>query len=131
MGNLGKSKEDYLETILILSSRLGEVLSVDVARYMNFSKPSVSNAVKLLTKDGYLERYPNGSLHLTEEGNKIAKSIYERHRFFTEQLIGIGVSTKQAEQDACKIEHIISEESFQILKKALNNKKGQERVDVD
>lgn len=116
MSELGKSLEDYLEAILILQHNSGEVFSVDVARYMGYSKPSVSHAVKLLRNKGCLNMKSDGSLHLTKEGQKIAESVYERHRFFTEQLMEMGVSSQQAEQDACKIEHVISEESFQKFK---------------
>lgn len=125
MGELGKSQEDYLEAILVLQNETGEVLSVDVARYMSFSKPSVCHAVKQLKSKGYLDVHRDGSLHLTEEGRRLAEGVYEKHRFFTEFLIETGVSAEQAEKDACKIEHVISEESFQALKLALTNE--QER----
>lgn len=122
LGELGKSQEDYLEAILVLQNQHSEVLSVDVARHMNFSKPSVCHAVKQLKGKGFLDVYEDGSLHLTEEGRKLAEGVYERHRFFTEYLMEMGVSAKQAEEDACKMEHIISEESFRALKMGL--KKG-------
>lgn len=117
-GDLGKSLEDYLETILILQKKSDMVLSVDVAGHMGFSKPSVSHAMKLLREKGFLNMGTDGSLHLTDSGKEIANRIYERHCFFTEHLMAIGVPCKQAEQDACQIEHVISEESFQILKNA-------------
>lgn len=123
LGELGKSQEDYLEAILVLRNKTGEVRSVDVARYMNFSKPSVCHAVKQLKGKGLLDVHEDGSLHLTEEGRELAESVYERHRFFTDYLIGMGVSAEQAENDACKIEHIISEESFQSLKLAVKKAK--------
>ena len=122
MGELGNSQEDYLEAILVLQNQHSEVLSVDVARHMNFSKPSVCHAVKQLKGKGFLDVYEDGSLHLTEEGRKLAEGVYERHRFFTEYFMEMGVSAKQAEEDACKMEHIISEESFRALKMGL--KKG-------
>lgn len=128
MGELGKSLEDYLEAILVLQNRSGEVLSVDVARHMNFSKPSVCHAVKQLKAKGCLDMHPDGSLHLTEEGCRLAEMVYERHRFFTEYLIEMGVSAEQAESDACKIEHIISEESFQALKQALKNERERRKM---
>lgn len=81
LGELGKSQEDYLEAILVLQNQHSEVLSVDVARHMNFSKPSVCHAVKQLKGKGFLDVYEDGSLHLTEEGRKLAEGVYERHRF--------------------------------------------------
>lgn len=115
--DLGKSLEDYLEAILVLKKKTGNVRSIDVARYMEFSKPSVSHAVKELRTRGYLEMNQDGSLVLTETGNKIAERVYERHCFLKSFFIKIGVSSELAEKDACQIEHIISEETFQILKK--------------
>lgn len=123
LGELGKSQEDYLEAILVLQNKTGEVRSVDVARHMNFSKPSVCHAVKQFKGKGLLDVHEDGSLHLTEKGRGLAESVYERHRFFTDYLIGMGVSAEQAENDACKIEHIISEESFQALKLAVKKAK--------
>ncbi|MDO4261495.1 MAG: metal-dependent transcriptional regulator [Eubacteriales bacterium] len=114
---IGKSGEDYLEAILVLSQKNGSVRSVDVANYMNFSKPSVSHAMKELRRKGYLEVAENGCLELTQEGQSLAERVYERHRFFVNQLLDAGVSQEVAERDACEIEHIISEESFQKLKK--------------
>lgn len=113
---LGKSLEDYLEAILILKNKKGTVRSVDVANYMGFSKPSISHAVKELRIHGFLKMDNNGLLHLTESGQAVAEKIYERHCFFTQYLIDIGVEPKQAESDACQMEHIISDESFQKLK---------------
>lgn len=114
--NLGESLEDYLEAILILHKQKGYVRSVDVARHMNFSKPSVCHAVKELRKKGYLEMDSEGYLCLNEKGMDLAQKIYERHCFFKESLIAAGVQPKQAEQDACRIEHVISEESYQKLR---------------
>ncbi len=113
------SGEDYLEAILILQKQMGEsaVRSVDLARHMGFSKPSISHAVGVLRDGGFLIMDKDGFLHLTEEGREIAEKIYERHQFFTEQLIAAGVSEATAEQDACRIEHAISDESFQKLQK--------------
>ena len=115
------SGEDYLEAILIVQTQMGEsaVRSVDLARYMGYSKPSISHAVGVLRNGSFLTIDENGFLHLTDTGRKVAEKIYERHQFFTEQLMSIGVERKTAEQDACKIEHAISEESFSKLKKAL------------
>lgn len=103
---------------MILNNKLGTVRSVDVARQMNFSKPSVCHAVKELRKKGYLEMDSDNYLHLTESGIALAERIYEKHQFFTDSLIEMGVDPKQAEADACRIEHVISEESFQKLKEA-------------
>ncbi len=116
---LGRSLEDYLETILILKNHLGEVHSIDVARQMNFSKPSVSHAVKILQNKRYLSVDIDGSLHLTKKGSELANQIYERHRFFKDCLIEAGVAPDQAETDACQIEHVISEESFRKIKEAV------------
>ncbi len=116
---LHASGEDYLEAILILQKQMGEsaVRSVDLARHMGFSKPSISHAVGVLRDGGFLIMDKDGFLHLTEEGHEIAEKIYERHQFFTEQLIAVGVSEITAEEDACRIEHVISDESFQKLQK--------------
>ena len=95
------------------------VRSVDLARHMGFSKPSISHAVGVLRDGGFLTVDKDGFLHLTDIGREIAEKIYERHRFFTEQLVAAGVDQETAEQDACRIEHAISEESFQKLKDAL------------
>ena len=116
---LYESGEDYLEAILMLQKRMGEsaVRSVDLARHMRFSKPSISHAVGVLKDGGFLIMDKDGFLHLTEEGREIAEKIYERHQFFTEQLIAAGVNETTAEEDACRIEHAISDESFQKLQK--------------
>ena len=111
--------EDYLEAVLILQKKLGMVRSVDVARYMEVSKPSVCYAVGTLREGGFLTTDENHYLHLTDLGQDVAEKIYERHCFFTEQLIiAAGVDPKTAEADACRIEHIISDESFSRLKEA-------------
>ena len=110
------SGEDYLETILILHREMGMVRSVDVARHMDVSKPSVCHAVAVLQEGGFLAVDGNHFLHLTEQGRIIAEKIYERHRFFTDRLIEAGVDPKTAEADACRIEHVISDETFRRLK---------------
>ena len=115
------SGEDYLETILVLQKKLGMVRSVDVARHMGASKPSVCVAVNTLKDGGFLTMDENHFLHLTNEGRKVAEEIYERHCFFTERLIAAGVDPKTAEVDACRIEHAISDESFSKLKESVNN----------
>lgn len=116
---LHASGEDYLEAILMLQKKSGMVRSVDLARHMGFSKPSISHAVGVLRDGGFLTVDKDGFLHLTDIGREIAEKIYERHRFFTEQLVAAGVDQETAEQDVCRIEHAISEESFQKLKDAL------------
>ena len=110
------SGEDYLETILILHREMGMVRSVDVARHMDVSKPSVCHAVAVLQEGGFLIMDEDHFLHLTEVGKEIAGKIYERHRFFTDRLIEAGVDPKTAEADACRIEHVISDETFRRLK---------------
>ena len=116
---LYESAEDYLEIILILSKELESVHSIDIARDMNFSKPSVSVAMHKLKDNGYIQIEDDGSILLTAEGRKIAENVYERHLTITQALIKLGVDEKQAKIDACKIEHDISEETFQALKKAI------------
>ena len=110
------SGEDYLETILILHREMGMVRSVDVARHMDVSKPSVCHAVAVLQEGVFLAVDGDHFLHLTEQGRIIAEKIYERHRFFTDRLIEAGVDPKTAEADACRIEHVISDETFRRLK---------------
>ena len=116
---LGKSLEDYLEAILVLKKERGLVRSVDVAHYMNFSKPSVSVAMKELRGMEYVTVDQDGYLGLTEAGSEIAEQVYEKHRFFSDFLIEIGVDPVVAERDACLMEHVISEESFSKLKEKL------------
>ena len=113
---LHASGEDYLEAILILHNQKGAVRSVDVARHMDVSKPSVSHAVTTLRDGGFLTMDEDYFLHLTDLGREVAEKIYERHCFFTEKLIAAGVDEQIAERDACRIEHVISEESFRKLK---------------
>ena len=116
---LHASGEDYLETILILQKQCGMVRSVDVARYMSVSKPSVCRAVAVLRDGGFLEMDEDHFLYLTDAGREVAEKIYERHQFFTEQLIAAGVDPEIAEADACRMEHAISSESFARLKAAV------------
>ena len=115
---LHASGEDYLETILVLHKKTRMVRSVDVARHMEVSKPSVCHAVATLRDGGFLTIDEAHFLHLTDVGREVAERIYERHCFFTEQLIAAGVDPRTAEADACRIEHIISDESFSRLKEA-------------
>ena len=112
------SGEDYLEAVLVLQKKLGTVRSVDVARHMEVSKPSVCHAVATLRDGGFLTMDKDHFLHLTDVGREVAEEIYARHCFFTEQLTRAGVDPKTAETDACRMEHAISEESFQKLKDA-------------
>lgn len=114
------SRDDYLKAILVLQKKLGMVRSVDISRYLGVSKPSVCRAVSTLTQNGYLYMSDDFFLHLTDAGMAIAQSTYERHCFFTRYLVGIGVDTATAEEDACKLEHAISEVSFQKLKATLS-----------
>lgn len=113
---LHASGEDYLEAILVLQRKKGMVRSVDVARHMDVSKPSVCHAVATLKDGGFLTMDGDFFLHLTDVGRETAEQIYEKHQFFTIQLIAAGVDPKIAEADACRIEHVISEESFRRLK---------------
>ncbi|MBQ2642261.1 MAG: metal-dependent transcriptional regulator [Eubacterium sp.] len=114
-----ESSEDYLETILILSERQEHVRSVDIANEMGFKKPSVSVAMKNLRNNGHITVDEDGFITLTEKGTAIARRTYERHQFFTDYLIKIGVDPTVAADDACRLEHVISEESFDALKKHL------------
>ena len=118
---LHASGEDYLEAILVLQRKKGMVRSVDVARHMDVSKPSVCHAVATLKDGGFLTVDGDFFLHLTDVGRETAEQFYEKHQFFTIQLIAAGVDPKIAEADACRIEHVISEESFQRLKAAVKS----------
>lgn len=114
-----ESLEDYLETILVLSRRLSVVRSIDVANELNFSKPSVSVAMKNLKNRGYITVSENGYLCLTDEGLKIAEGVYERHTLLTDWLVHLGVTPKVAASDACKMEHDITPESYEAMKKCI------------
>ncbi len=111
-----ESGEMYLETILILENKQGSVRSIDVAEYMGYSKPSVSRAVGVLKENGYLVMEKDSRLTLTEAGRKVAEKIYERHTMLTELLVSLGVPQEIAMSDACKIEHDISDETFEAIK---------------
>lgn len=115
--NIYKSGEDYLETILILSLRNGNVRSVDIANELGFKKSSVSVAMKNLRLNEYIKVDENGYITLTESGSEIARKIYERHTILTDFLSSLGVDKDIAAEDACKIEHDLSNESFEALKK--------------
>jgi len=116
-----ESGEMYLETIHVLSQKLPVVRSLDIAEYMDVSKPSVSRAVGLLKDDGYITVEKSGFIFLTEKGKAVAEKVYERHQLLTEALKRLGVSEDIAEQDACKIEHYLSEETFIAIKTHVEN----------
>lgn len=122
--HLQESGEMYLETIYILSKKSRTVRSIDVCEYMGYSKPSVSRAVGILKKGGFLEMDNDGYLTLTEAGLEVASKMYERHTTLTDMLIHLGVSEETAAEDACKMEHDISDESFAAIKRHIeqNNK---------
>lgn len=117
--NLQESGQMYLETILILSKENSHVRSIDVCEYMGFSKPSVSRAMGLLKSGGYILVDKDGYITLTDEGREMAQKIYDRHGVLTDFLISLGVDGETASADACKIEHHISDESFNAIKAAL------------
>lgn len=114
--NIRESAENYLETILILQERKGSVRSIDIANELNFSKPSVSVAMKNLRENGYIQVDDSGCITLTDSGFEIADRMYERHRTISEYFMLLGVKPEIAVKDACRIEHIISNESFQAIK---------------
>ena len=114
-----ESLEDYLETILLLQKKIGQVRSIDIANKMNFTKPSVSVAMKNLREKGYITMAENGYITLTESGKQRAENVLERHTILSNWLISIGVSQETALADACKVEHDLSEESFEAIKRAL------------
>ncbi len=120
---LGESLEDYLESIYMLSKLIDPIRSVDVASHLGFSKPSVSHAIKILSEQGYVELDSNKYIHLTDEGLQIAEETYRRHEFFTEMLQEIGVPKSVAQQDACRIEHVLSQESFDAIRNYYLNHK--------
>lgn len=111
-----ESAENYLETILILSKRQGQVRSIDIANELHFSKPSVSVAMKNLRQNGYIQVNDTGHITLTDAGLTIANNVLERHQLITSLFIALGVSPEVAAEDACRMEHVISEESFHALK---------------
>ena len=112
-----ESAENYLETILILKNKNGAVRSIDIANELGFSKPSVSVAMKNLRENGYIEVDSSGYITLLDSGRQIAEKIYERHTTLSKVLVSLGVDAKTAAEDACRIEHIISSESFEAIKK--------------
>ncbi|MGI6734679.1 MAG: metal-dependent transcriptional regulator [Bacilli bacterium] len=119
---LKPSGEMYLKTIYILTKKIHPVRSIDIAEYMKFSKPSVSRAVGNLRKNNYISINNEGHIFLTPKGLDAAQNIYNRHDVLTKALINIGVSEKTAANDACEIEHVISEEAFEALKRHIKDK---------
>lgn len=111
-----KSAEDYLESILVLHNKKGMVRSIDIANELGFSKPSVSVAMKNLRENGYIEVSPEGFISLLPKGQEIAETIYERHLLLTDWLTALGVDPNTAAEDACRMEHVISAESFAAIK---------------
>ena len=112
-----ESGEMYLETIHVLEKKTGKVRSIDISEHMGYSKPSVSRAVGLLKKDAYITVDKDGYISLTEAGRRVAEKIYERHTVLSQMLMRLGVSEKTAMEDACRLEHAISDESFDAIKK--------------
>ena len=114
---MNESGEMYLESIYRLCKEKGRVRSVDIAECMNYSKPSVSRAVGLLKKDGFINLDEDGIIHLTDSGTKKAKSIFERHTVLSNMLVSLGVDRKTADEDACRMEHVISEKTINAMKR--------------
>lgn len=114
-----ESAENYLETILVLSKRNNEVRSIDIANALDFSKPSVSVAMKKLRESQHITMDSNGFITLTEAGRTVAENIYERHTVISKMLSALGVDPETAAEDACRIEHVISQESFEAIKNHL------------
>ncbi len=119
-----ESSENYLETILVLEQKLGKVRSIDIVKETGFSKPSISIAMKKLKNSGHIDIVENGYIRLTDLGKREADYIYERHTVLVETLKSFGVSSEIAQEDACKIEHVISEETFAKLKEYVEKIKG-------
>jgi Mn-dependent DtxR family transcriptional regulator len=113
--DVGKSAEDYLESMVILKEKNGYIRSVDIAEYLGVTKPSVSNAMKRLREENYIEMNRSGFITLTEKGMEIADKIYTRHKKLTDFFTALGVDPQVAEDDACKIEHDISDETFDAI----------------
>ncbi len=120
--NLQESGEMYLETIYVLTRENANIRAIDVGEYMGFSKPSVSRALGLLKNGGYITVSPDGHIALTDTGREVAKKIYNRHELITSFLTKIGVPPQIASSDACRIEHVISDESFEAIRKIITEK---------
>lgn len=111
-----ESAENYLESILMITERKGEVRSIDIVNELEFSKPSVSIAMKNLRENGYILVDKDGYITLTEKGMEIAEKMYERHKMFSQMFVALGVDSKTAAKDACRVEHILSDETFNAIK---------------
>ena len=118
---IGKSAEDYLESMIILKEKNGYIRSVDISEFLGVTKPSVSNAMKRLREEGYIEMNRSGFITVTEKGLKIADKIYTRHKKLTDYFVALGVDPDVAEEDACRIEHDISDQTFEALCSCLEN----------
>ena len=116
-----ESAENYLETILILKGRMGEVRSIDIVNELEFAKPSVSVAMKKLRESGHILTDEEGYITLTDKGRDVAERMYERHTLLSDYLVALGVNEGTAVEDACRIEHVISEESFDKLREHVSN----------
>ena len=114
-GAIGKSAEDYLESMIILKEKNGYIRSIDIATFLGVTKPSVSNAMKRLREEGYIEMNRSGFITVTEKGMEVADKIYTRHKKLTDFFIALGVTAEVAEDDACKIEHDLSDETFEAI----------------
>lgn len=115
-----ESQEMYLETILKIQKRKGSVRSIEIAEEMGFSRPSVSRAVGIMKKDGFIVVHADGLIDLTETGKEKAENIFSRHKSLTQALVVMGLSPEAAEENACRVEHVITEEAFEAIKKYFN-----------
>lgn len=126
-----QSAEDYLEAMLVLQEKHGYIRSIDIARYLGVTKPSVSYAVKRLRESGYINMEANGPITLAPAGLKIARRTYERHKALVAFLEKLGVSSEQADEDACKIEHVISHETYVAICDFLNEGSDEKKGNYD
>lgn len=124
-----ESAENYLETILMLGQKKGNVRSIDIVNELEFSKPSVSVAMKNLRENGYILMDSDGYITLTDAGREIAETMYERHTLLSEWLVFLGVDQKTAMEDACRMEHVISAKSFEMIKKHVNDNKEKQAIE--
>ena len=125
-----ESQEMYLETILLLQKKMGTVRGVDIAAELNYSRPSVSRAVKMLITQGYVDVSAKGEISLTASGLKIAEKVYENHRLITELFIRLGADEATADENACRIEHVISDELIELIKHHLEVQQIQEQMSL-
>jgi len=124
-----ESAENYLETILVLRQKKGNVRSIDIVNELEFSKPSVSVAMKNLRENGYIQMNHDGFITLTDSGREIAETMYERHTLLSEWLVYLGVDSKTAMEDACRMEHVISAKSFEKIKKHVEDNKEKQVIE--